>query len=115
MKKRASSPVSPPAPAPAAPAAPFATPAAGGARLRVHVVPRAARSEVCGLQGDALKVRLQAPPVDGKANAALCAFVAEAAGLPRRAVAVVAGETSREKVLLVSGADPAALAEALRP
>lgn len=114
MKNRPRSPAPPP-PAPAAPPAPFVTPAAGGARLRVHVVPRASRTEVAGLQGDALKVRLQAPPVDGKANAALCEFVAGAAGLPRRAVAVVAGETSREKTLLVSGADPAALAEALRP
>ena len=96
-------------------AAPFVSPAPGGARVRVHVVPRASRTEVCGMQGDALKVRLQAPPVDGKANAALCAFVADAAGLPKRAVSVVAGETSRSKTLFAAGADPAALAAALNP
>ena len=103
-------------PQPSAPAAaPFVSPAPGGARLRVHVVPRASKTEVCGMQGDALKVRLQAPPVDGKANAALCAFVAEAAGLPKRAVSVAAGETSRDKTLFAAGADPAALAAALQP
>ena len=103
-------------PQPSAPAAaPFVSPAPGGARLRVRVVPRASKTEVCGMQGDALKVRLQAPPVDGKANAALCAFVAEAAGLPKRAVSVVAGETSRSKTLFAAGADPAALAAALNP
>lgn len=95
--------------------APFVSPAPGGARLRVHVVPRASKTEVCGLQGDALKVRLQAPPVDGKANAALCAFVADAAGLPKRAVSVVAGEASHQKTLFAAGADPAALAAALQP
>ena len=85
-----------------APAAPFVSPAPGGARLRVHVVPRASKTEVCGLQGDAL-------------NAALCEFVADAAGLPKRAVSVVAGETSRSKTLFAAGADPAALAAALQP
>ena len=99
----------------AAAAAPFVSPAPGGARLRVHVVPRASKTEVCGMQGDALKVRLQAPPVDGRANAALCEFVADAAGLPKRAVSVVAGETSRQKTLFAAGADPAALAAALQP
>ena len=98
---------------PAADLAPFVSPADGGARVRVHVVPRASRTEVCGLQGDALKVRLRAPPVDGRANAALCEFVAEAAGLPRRAVSVVSGETSRAKVLFVPGLSPSALAAAL--
>ena len=82
----------------------FLQPASGGVRLRVHAVPRAARSGVCGLQGDALKVRVKAPPVDGKANAALCEFVAGALGLPKRAVRVVAGETGREKTLFAAGA-----------
>lgn len=99
----------------AAAAAPFVSPAPGGARLRVHVVPRASKTEVCGMQGDALKVRLQAPPVDGRANAALCEFVADAAGLPKRAVSVVAGETARSKTLFAAGADPAGLAAALNP
>ncbi len=90
----------------------FVIPDGEGARLRVHVVPRASKTEVVGLQGDALKIRLQAPPVDGKANQALCEFVADAVGLPKRQVRVVAGETSREKTLLVSGATPARVADA---
>ena len=94
---------------------PFLQPVPGGVRLRVHAVPRAARSEICGLQGDALKVRVKAPPVDGKANAALCEFVADALGLPKRAVRVLAGETAREKTLFAAGADPARAAAALAP
>lgn len=94
---------------------PFLQPVPGGVRLRVHAVPRAARSEVCGLQGDSLKVRVKAPPVDGKANAALCEFVADALGLPKRAVRVAAGETGREKTLFAAGADPERAAAALAP
>ena len=93
----------------------FVRAAPGGATLRVHAVPRAARSEVCGLQGDALRVRVKAPPVDGKANAALCEFVAAALGLPKRAVRVASGESAREKILFAAGADPAAAAAAFAP
>ena len=88
----------------AAPPPPFAAVVEGGARVRVRVVPRASKTEFCGVQGGALKIRLQAPPVDGKANAALCAFVADAFGLPKRSVSVVSGETSRDKTLLLRGA-----------
>ena len=80
-----------------------------GAALRfaVRVQPRAARSEVLGLHGDALKVRLAAPPVDGAANDALVALLAEALGVPRRAVRVVTGATARAKLVEVEGADEA--------
>lgn len=78
----------------------------GGTRLTVHVQPRAARTEVVGLHGDALEIRLQAPPVDGAANQALCEFVAGRLGLPGRAVELVSGTTSRRKVLRVEGATP---------
>lgn len=83
---------------------PFATMDGDGVRLRVHVVPRASKSEVMGLQGDALKIRLQAPPVDGKANQALCEFVAKCVGIPKRQVRVAFGDTSRDKALILSGA-----------
>lgn len=59
-------------------------------------------------------VRVTAPPVDGKANAALCAFVAERAGVARTRVQVVRGAASRDKVLRVEGVEPAALRAALR-
>ncbi len=77
-----------------------------GSRLAIHVVPRASKSEICGLQGDALKVRLQAPPVDGKANKALCAFIAEQVGAPTRQVVLAAGSTSRRKTLLLAETPP---------
>ena len=75
-------------------------------QLTLHVQPGAARTEVSGTHGDALKVRLAAPPVDGKANAELLRFLAEAFGVPRRNVTLVRGETSRAKVVRI--AHPAA-------
>jgi uncharacterized protein (TIGR00251 family) len=69
--------------------------------LAVRVQPGASRTEVVGEYGDQLRIRLQAPPVDGKANAALVAFVADELGLARSAVTVVRGQSSRSKVLRV--------------
>ena len=73
-----------------------------GSRLAVQVVPRASKSEICGLQGDALKVRLQAPPVDGKANAALLDFLAKRIGLARSSVTLISGQASRRKVVEIA-------------
>jgi len=72
-------------------------------RVSVHVQPRAARSEIVGLHGAALKVRLQAPPVDGAANEALVRLLAERLGVGRRSVRVIAGATSRAKTVEVDG------------
>jgi uncharacterized protein len=72
-------------------------------RLSVHVQPRATTSEIVGVHGAALKVRLQAPPVDGAANAALESLLADRLGLPRRSVHVVAGATSRAKTVEIEG------------
>jgi hypothetical protein len=58
-------------------------------------------------------IRVTAPPVDGKANAALCAFVAQRAGVPPSRVSIVRGTTSRDKVVRVEGVEPAALRAAL--
>jgi uncharacterized protein (TIGR00251 family) len=71
--------------------------------LSVHVQPRASRTEVSGWHGDAVKIRLAAPPVDGAANAALIAFLAERLGVPRAAVTVVAGATARRKRVAITG------------
>ncbi len=76
---------------------------ATGVRFSVRVVPRATRSAIEGTYGDALKVRLNAPPVDGAANDALIALLAEVLAVPRRAVALVSGERSRTKVIAVTG------------
>ena len=72
-------------------------------RVSVHVQPRASRSEIVGLHGTALKVRLQAPPVDGAANEALVTLLAKRLGVARRAVRVVAGASSRAKTVEVDG------------
>jgi uncharacterized protein len=71
-------------------------------QLTLHVQPGASRTAVIGTHGDALKVRLAAPPVDGKANAELLRFLAEAFGVPRRNVTLLRGETSRAKVVRIA-------------
>jgi uncharacterized protein (TIGR00251 family) len=75
----------------------------GSIRFAVRVQPRASRSEIVGLHGDALKVRLAAPPVGGAANVALVELLAEALGVPTRRVRIVSGTASRGKVVEVDG------------
>ena len=79
----------------------------------MRLQPRARREEVVGERGGAIVIRVTAPPVDGKANAALCAFVARAAGVPPSRVSVVRGQTARDKVVRVDGAEEMALRRAL--
>ena len=69
------------------------------ATLRLRVVPNAKRSEVIGVHGDAIKVKVQAPAMDGKANEALLGFLAEKMGVARRSVQLLAGEKSRDKTI----------------
>jgi uncharacterized protein (TIGR00251 family) len=71
--------------------------------LAVYVVPRAPRSEIVGTHGEALRIRLNAAPFRGAANAALITFVADMLGVARRQVRILSGHTSRHKVLAVSG------------
>ena len=75
----------------------------GRVTLTLHIQPGAKRTEFAGLHGDALKIRLAAPPVDGKANEALLRFVADTLGLPKSAVSLKSGQTSRRKVVEISG------------
>lgn len=82
--------------------------------LTLHIQPGAKKTEVAGEHGDALKIRLAAPPVDGKANAALIAFVADRLGVAKSAVSLKSGQTSRRKVLEVSEA-PTDTAQRLLP
>jgi uncharacterized protein (TIGR00251 family) len=79
------------------------TEVAGGVRFTVQVQPRASRSEVAGRHGTALRVRLQAPPVDGAANEALVELLAGSLGVRSRDVSIVAGAASRAKVVEVRG------------
>ncbi len=74
-----------------------------GFRIRCRVQPRSSRNAVEGLLGDALKVTLTAPPVDGKANAALEQFLAEFFAVARRQVRVASGLTGRNKIIEITG------------
>ncbi len=81
-----------------------------GWRLALHVQPGAKRTEAAGLHGDRLKIRIAAPALDGRANEALVAFVAEHLGIPKSRVTLAQGAQSRAKVLAVAGdCDPSRL------
>jgi uncharacterized protein (TIGR00251 family) len=86
---------------------------AGAAVLDVLVQPRASRTRVVGEHDGRLKIQLAAPPVDGEANAALVAFLADALGVRRADVRIVHGETGRRKTVRVAGATAAAVVTAL--
>lgn len=85
----------------------------GGARLRVRVTPRAKKSALAGLTEvdgkPALAIRLAAPPVDGAANKALLAFLSDALKVPKSCLRLVSGETSRLKIIAISGFPQGAL------
>ena len=72
-----------------------------GLWLYCHLQPGAARDEIAGIHDDRLKIRINAPPVDGKANAQLIRFIAKATGLPKGKVSVVNGHSSRQKTLFL--------------
>jgi hypothetical protein len=84
-----------------------------GVVLSLHIQPGAKKTEVAGPHGDALKIRLAAPPVDGKANAALVEFIAAKVGCGRTAVELVSGQTSRAKRVRIVGITPQLLLAAL--
>lgn len=92
---------------------PIITATTTGVRLRIHVQPGASKTEVAGRHGDALRLRVATPPVDGRANDALVRYLAERLGVPRRAVVITTGATSRRKVVDVTGIDVAAATERL--
>ncbi len=93
----------------------FARDQGGAAVLEVLVQPRASRTRVVGEHDGRLKIQLAAPPVDGEANAALIAFLAEALGVRRGDVALLRGETGRRKTVRVAGIGAAAAAARLAP
>lgn len=80
----------------------------GSITLSIHVQPGAKRTEVAGVHGDALKVRVASAPVEGKANEALRSFLAEAFGVPRRNVTLLRGDSGRRKTVCI-------VAPAMRP
>jgi uncharacterized protein (TIGR00251 family) len=72
-------------------------------KLAIKAIPNAPRNAVAGWLGDALKVKVHAPALEGRANDELCEFIADTLGLPRRAVTVAMGDKSRQKLLLIDG------------
>jgi uncharacterized protein (TIGR00251 family) len=78
-----------------------------GVSFAVRVIPRAARDAVAGVRDGALLVRLSAPPVEGAANEALVALLAQQFGVPRRDVAIVSGHASRDKRVALAGVSAA--------
>ena len=85
----------------------------GGSVIAIRVVPRASQPGLAGTRGDALLVRLSAPPVDGAANAELIALLAAVLHVPKRAVSIVAGARGREKRIRIDGLEKEALAARL--
>jgi len=85
-----------------------------GVLLAVRVVPRAARAGLAGTRENALLVRLHAAPVDGAANAELIEVLADALGVPRRALSIAVGERSRRKTVLIRGLSADELASRIR-
>jgi len=77
----------------------------GNARLQLRVSPGAARAAVVGRHGGGWKVRVAAPPEDGKANAAVVRLLADTLSLPSRDVAIVSGHASRDKTVSLTGID----------
>jgi uncharacterized protein len=86
---------------------------AAGVTFAIRVQPRAKRNAIVGELGDALKVALTAPPVDGKANQACVEFFSDVLRVPRSAVMIAAGQTSRNKVIRVVGISAALVRERL--
>ena len=76
----------------------------GAVTFAVKVVPRANKNQIVGAEGDVIKIRLNAPPVDGKANDALIEFLADALKVGRAQVEIITGQTSRHKIVRVRGA-----------
>ncbi len=87
---------------------------AAGATFAVRVQPRARKNAVSGEMGDALKLALTAPPVEGKANAACVEFLADLLDVPRSSITIAAGETSRNKIIRVAGLSAAEVEQRLR-
>jgi uncharacterized protein len=80
----------------------------GDLLIEVRVQPRASRTGFAGTIGERLRIRLQAPPVDGRANAALVEFLSDAFGVPRAGVTIERGLSGRDKLVRIRGAAPAA-------
>jgi len=92
----------------------FCTVHGDGIVLTLHIQPRASKNEICGVHGDALKIRLTSPPVDGAANKLCREFIAGLFKVSMSAVKIISGETSRHKRVRITGADPAIFRQVMK-
>jgi uncharacterized protein (TIGR00251 family) len=83
--------------------------------IQVHIVPNAKIDKVVGEHGDAIKIKLRAPAVEGKANTALRCFLAEELDIPQRAITLLHGQRSRDKVIRIDGLSEEAIRRFLVP
>lgn len=90
------------------------TNAEGGAAFPVRVVPRASKNEISGRHGEAVKIRLTAPPVEGAANQALTDFLADVLGIRKSQIEILTGHASRDKIVCVVGLTPQEVEERLK-
>jgi uncharacterized protein (TIGR00251 family) len=81
--------------------------------LKVHLLPRASQEGIVGMHGDAIKIKVTAPPLNGKANKALTRFIAKKLNISSSQVEIIAGQRSREKLLRITGISRAAVEKAL--
>ena len=75
----------------------------GGVVFHIHVIPRSGKSDIVGVQNDALKIKITAPPVEGQANAECIRFLAERLGVRKNQVTITGGQKSKKKTLFVEG------------
>ncbi len=85
---------------------PFIRTIKGGVVLRFHVVPRSSKTAVCGVHESALKLKVKAPPVDGKANQEIIRFLSKSLGVPKSAIKLSSGASSRQKEFFIEGIGP---------
>lgn len=86
----------------------------GSATFAVRVVPRASKNQIVGMQGDEFRIRLKAPPVEGKANDALVRFLADILKIGRGQIELVSGYTARRKIIRVRGLTPETIKERMK-
>jgi uncharacterized protein (TIGR00251 family) len=81
--------------------------------IKVKVIPRSSRTEIAGKENDVYRVKLTDPPVEGKANKALIALLAETLGVPKRDIEIVSGKTGRLKTIRIRGLTAGEIAQSL--
>lgn len=86
----------------------------GAVTFAVKVIPRAQKNQLVGVEGEAIKIRLSAPPVEDKANDALVEFLAESLNIARAQIEIVTGQTSRRKIVRVRGRTAKQIEDALK-